>query len=81
MPLMDVVGNAGAFEPWQSVAIVAKVGVTFVVIVTDLLPVALHPPLLVTVIPSVTEPDAPAVYLMAAVPLPEVIVPPLMVHA
>jgi len=81
MPLVDVVGSTGAFAPTHSVGMLANVGVTLVVIVTVLLPVDLHPPLLVTVIPNDTEPDVPAVYLMPAVPLPDVIVPPLMVHA
>ena len=80
MPLVDVVGNDGALEFWQSGPIAANVGVTFAVMMTALLLVALQPPLLVTVTPSVTEPDVAAVYLMLVVPLPEVIVPLVMVH-
>ena len=81
IPFVDVAGNTGAFEPWHSVPIAANDGVTLVVMLTDLLPVDLHPPLTVTVIPMLTVPDAPAVYLIAAVPAPDVIVPLLIVQA
>ena len=59
-------------------AVIAAEGA--VLIVTVLLPVALHPLLLVTVTESVTVPDPPAVYLMLLVPLPAVIVPLLIVQ-
>ena len=81
IPFIDVADNTGAFEPWHSVPIAAKDGVTFVVMLNDLLPVDLHPPLAVTVIPKVTVPVEPTVYLIAAVPAPDVIVPLLIVQA
>ena len=81
IPLVDVVGNTGAFAPMHSVPMLANVGVTLVVIVTFLVPVDLHPALFDTVTPIVTDPDEPAVYLMLLVLLPEVIAPPLMVQA
>ena len=80
MPLVDVPGNVGAFAYRQRVAIFVNVGTTLLPIVADLLPDALQPELLVTVIPRVTEPVAAAVYLMLLVPPPEVIVPLLIVH-
>ena len=48
--------------------------------VTDLVPDALQPALLVTVTANFTVPDAPAVYLIPLVPLPDVMVPLVMVH-
>ena len=79
IPLVEVVGNDGALAFWQSGPILANVGVTFAVMAIDLLPVALQPPLLVTVTPSVTVPEVAAVYLMLLVPLPDVIVDPLLI--
>ena len=82
MPLVEVAGNVGALAFRQRGPICVNVGVTLAVIVTDLLPVVLQPPLLVTVTPNDTVPDVAAVYLMLLVALPEVIDDPLlMVHA
>ena len=47
---------------------------------TDVLPVPLQDPL-VTVMPSVTLPEPPAVKLIPLVPCPLLIVPPVIVHA
>ena len=80
IPFVEVVGNDGAFEYLQSGPIAANSGVTLLEIVTALLPVDVHPVLFFTVVFSVTEPEVPAVYLMLLVPLPDVMVPLLMVH-
>jgi hypothetical protein len=81
MPFSDFVGKDGGLLFRHCVAMAVKVGVTLLVIVTlTLADETLHPELLITVNPSVTEPEVPAVYLILEAVLPEVIVPPLMVH-
>ena len=80
MPLVDVVGNAGALAFRQRVPIVANAGVTLLLIAIDLLPAEVQPALFFTVTFNVTEPDAPAVYLILLVPLPDAILPLLIVQ-
>ena len=64
----------------QTFAGAVIVGVGTALIVIDVLPVPLHEPL-VTVMPRVTLPDAPAVKLIAFVLCPLLIVPFVIVHA
>ena len=80
MPFFDVVGNTGGVAFRHCSAMAVKVGTVLALIVTVFVPDALQPPLLVTVTERVTEPDMPAVYLILAVPLPELIVPPEIAH-